>query len=68
LKNQKDIDNGNRMLFIVCDGRVKGPESDMTTDKILKEMFKDDIKETVYFENAYTTWSGEKNNVEVGYS
>lgn len=64
IKNQTDIMENKKMLFIVCDGRVKGTDSN-STDDILKQMLKEYITDTVYIRDAYTTWSGEKNNIEV---
>lgn len=32
IKNQTGITTNNKMLFIVCDGRIKGPESEITTE------------------------------------
>jgi len=67
LKAQTEIENNKKMLFVVCDGHIKGPDSDTTTNNILKTMFKDQIKESKYFENAYSTWSDEKNGLELLY-
>jgi chitin synthase len=67
IKSQTDLEINRKMLIIICDGRIKGPESNMTTDNVLKNMLKDKTTNTVYFENAYTTWTGEKNNLEILY-
>ena len=67
LKSQTDIENNKKMLFIVCDGHIKGPDSETTTNNILKTMFKDEVKESRYYKNAYTTWSDEKNSLELLY-
>lgn len=67
LTAQTDIENNKKMLFIVCDGHVKGPDSQTTTNNILKTIFKDDFKEARYFKNAYTTWSNDKNSLELLY-
>ena len=65
IKSQNDIEENKKMLFIICDGRVKGKDSNITTDSILKNILKDQITENLYFRNAYITWSGENNNIEV---
>ncbi len=69
LKKQTGVEDNKKVMLIVCDGRVKG-SSELTTDEILKVIFKDQIKKTLYFKNAYKTWLGEYNNIEVlyGYS
>lgn len=67
LKNQKDINIHKKLLFIVCDGRVKGSDSKLTTDVILKKMLENTTTQTLYFKNAYTTWTGETNNIEIIY-
>lgn len=65
IKNQDDLENNNKMLFIVCDGRVKSQNAETSTDNILKNMFKQETVNSMVFKDAYNTWSGEKNNVEV---
>lgn len=60
LKKQIGVEKNNKMMMIVCDGRVKG-SSELTTDEILKVIFKDQITNVMYFENAYKTWTGEYN-------
>lgn len=67
IKSQTDLETNKKMLFIICDGRIKGHESNMTTDNVLKNMLKDKTTNTMYFKNAYTTWTGEKNNLEILY-
>lgn len=67
LKNQKDLENHKKMMIIVCDGRVKGQGSDITTDQIVKNILLENTRGTKRFENAYTTWTGDKNNVELVY-
>jgi len=70
LKKQENVENNKKMMLIVCDGRVKGTSSTKTTDEILKDLFKDQTTNTKYFKNAYKTWTGEYNGIEViyGYS
>ena len=65
LKSQTDIEENKKMLFVVCDGRVHGEDLNLTTDKILKKILKEQITERLYFKDAYITWSGENNNIEV---
>lgn len=65
LKSQNDIEENKKMLFVVCDGRVNGQDATLTTDNILKKILENQITQRLYFKDAYTTWSGEKNNIEV---
>jgi chitin synthase len=67
LKTQQKLENNKKVMFIVCDGRVKGPDSEVTTDQVLKHILKDDTVSTRFFPNAYKTWTSEYNNVEVLY-
>jgi chitin synthase len=34
LTSQNDIEENKKMLFVVCDGRVKGKDANLTTDNI----------------------------------
>lgn len=67
LKNQENVKIHNKLLMIICDGRVKGPGSESTTDNILKGMLENNTTRTFNFADAYTTWTGEKNNIELIY-
>jgi chitin synthase len=65
LKIQTDIETNKKMMFVVCDGRIRGSNSDMSTDNILKRIFSNDTVQHINFKNAYTTWTGEQNNLEI---
>lgn len=65
LKKQIKIENNKKMMIIVCDGRVNGSGSNLSTDEILKVILMDNITDTIYFKNAYKTWTGDYNSVEV---
>lgn len=56
LKSQNDIEENKKMLFVVCDGRVKGKDASLTTDDILKKLLKDQIIERLYFRDANVVW------------
>lgn len=65
IKSQRDIEENKKMLFVICDGRVKGKDCDLTTDHILKKMLKEQTTDSFYFKDAYKTWTGETNNIEL---
>lgn len=67
LKNQKELERHKKLLLVICDGRVKGSGSESTTDIILKGMFENNTTHTINYNNAYTTWTGEKNHIELIY-
>lgn len=66
--NQNNIENNKKILIICCDGISTGKGNDRPTSQILQEhIFKDYINETIYFPNAYKTWTDEYNNVTLSY-
>lgn len=73
LTYQSDIDIHKRAMFIVCDGKVKGTDSDKTTDVILRDILRGECglnaftTGEVVFRSAYKTWSGEPNDLEIVY-
>ena len=67
LKNQTGIEGHKKVLMIVCDGKVRGSTSEISTDKILKEMLQESAFGSLTFTNAYKTWSGEHNTIEIIY-
>lgn len=66
--NQNNIENNNKILIVCCDGMSTGKGNDRPTNQILQDqIFKDYIIETVYYKNAYKTWTNEYNNVYLSY-
>ncbi len=61
LINQKNIEFDNRLLFIVCDGCVKGTGNELSTDKILKKIL--NIHDTADYYD-YNTWDNKTNIVK----
>jgi chitin synthase len=57
----------NKILIICCDGMVTGKNNCMSTNKILEQILKDYIIETIYYKDAYKTWTNEYNNVYLSY-
>jgi chitin synthase len=62
LVNQNNTIDDKRLLFIVCDGMVKGVNNELSTDKILKKILK--INETADYYD-YMTWDNTTNIVKV---
>jgi chitin synthase len=61
LVNQKNVEFDNRLLFIVCDGCVKGIGNDLSTDKILKKIL--NIHDTADYYD-YNTWDNKTNTIK----
>ena len=58
LMEQRQVKNDNRLILIICDGKVKGAGNPLTTDATLKDLLHAEGP-GVYYE--YTTWDGVHN-------
>lgn len=66
LTSQTAMDMHNKVMIIVCDGRVKGSGENNTTDHILtQDILKDNICNTVRIENAYNCWDGSRMHIDI---
>jgi chitin synthase len=66
--NQNNIENNKKILIICCDGVSTGKGNDIPTSQILQDqIFRDYIYETIYYPNAYKTWTNEYNGVTLSY-
>jgi chitin synthase len=63
LSFQKNVFKDNKLLFIICDGKVKGPNNQLTTDKILKKILNVNNDSFDYYD--YTTWDNSTNIIQV---
>lgn len=64
--NQTPWGNQPRLLFIICDGKIKGRNNILGTDKILTEIiFKEHIIYSTVFPEAYRTWNNNWRNLEI---
>lgn len=64
--NQTPWGNQPRLLFIICDGKIKGQNNILETDKILTEIiFKEHIIYSTVFPEAYRTWHNNWRNLEI---
>ena len=67
LKAQKNVDKNQKLMIVICDGKVMS-EDGMSTDKILvKKIFKNDISFQCIFLEAYKTWDESWNTVDFYY-
>ncbi len=58
--------NDDRIMIIVCDGKVKGMGNNISTDRILiEELLSENISEKTTFTKAYLTWNNKYNNLDV---
>ena len=65
LSNQILSHNDNKLMIIICDGKVIGKGNTKTTDKILVEnILKNNISDKISFQEAYSTWDTEYNNLD----
>ena len=65
LSNQILSHNDNKLMIIICDGKVIGKGNTKTTDKILVEnILKNNISDKISFPEAYVTWDTEYNNLD----
>lgn len=58
LMEQRVVKDDNRLIMIICDGKVKGSGNALRTDAILKELLQ--IEGMGYY-YEYTTWDGTNN-------
>lgn len=66
LQNQVAMDRHKRLLFIVCDGRVKGSGESKGTDELLSEdILKNHTTHRFTIEMAYRCWDNTYMNVEI---
>lgn len=64
--NQMQIHNHDKILTIVCDGKVHGKGNPYSTDKILvDDILKNYITEEKAIANAYLTWENKYNDVQL---
>jgi chitin synthase len=66
LINQDNMQLHKRMLFIVCDGRVKGARTEKSTDLILKEDILTNCI-SIKLQRAYKCWNDTFMNIELLY-
>jgi chitin synthase len=62
LVEQRTVPHDKRLIVIICDGKVKGAGNAFSTDILLKNLLQLEETGTQY---TYTTWTGEKNRVQV---
>jgi chitin synthase len=58
LMEQRIVKKDNRLILIICDGKVKGAGNTLSTDAILKELLK---TEGMGYYYEYPTWDGTNN-------
>ena len=57
LTNQVLTDKDKKVIFIVCDGKIKGKGNSKSTDRILiEDILEGNISSKIQFDSAYTTW------------
>ncbi|KAF2273519.1 uncharacterized protein EI97DRAFT_383471 [Westerdykella ornata] len=56
LVEQKGIDNHKKAIFIICDGRVRGPGMTETTGDCLLNTILTEKTSTIHMKNAYLAW------------
>lgn len=67
IKAQRNVEHNQKLLIVVCDGKVMS-EDGLSTDKILiKKIFRNDISFQCVFLEAYKTWDGTWNTVDFYY-
>ena len=62
---QSKVEAHSKLLVIICDGKINSESGKgLRTDKILTNIiFKDYIKESVDYANAYRTWNYDENKI-----
>jgi len=64
--NQINIENHNKFLTIVCDGKVQGKGNLYSTDKILvNDIFKNYITRSEYINDAYIIYENKCNDIHL---
>jgi len=54
----------NKLLIIICDGKVKGSGNNKSTDRILTEDILNNTNNNIFIK-AYKSWDGEYNNLDI---
>jgi len=66
LSNQILSYNDDKIMLIVCDGKIKGKGNNKSTDEILvQELLSENISAKTSFRNAYMTWDNKYNHLDV---
>ncbi|CAI6095096.1 unnamed protein product [Clonostachys chloroleuca] len=67
LVNQVGIESNQKVIMIICDGRVRGPGMAKTTAQYLNEDILIDQVHHEKISKAYTAWGGQSMDVEVSW-
>ena len=63
---QQMIDSNKKLLIIMCDGKIKNPDSVATTDKLLTNyIFFNSIENVYNIHKAYKTWDNTWEDLEI---
>ena len=65
LTNQLTYCNDEKLIFIVCDGKVKGKGNDISTDYILIDKIFENNLYKKRIKKAYITWDGNSNDIDL---
>lgn len=66
LTNQVLTDKDKKVIFIVCDGKIKGKGNLKSTNRILiEDILKKNISNKIQFDSAYTTWDTTTNDLDM---
>ncbi|KAI5928813.1 chitin synthase-domain-containing protein [Camillea tinctor] len=65
LVNQTHIDQHQKAILVVCDGKVRGPGMEKTTAQYLNEDIFVDSVERRTIRSAYIAWDGQSMDVEI---
>jgi len=63
---QKNINLNKKLLVVICDGKIKNPDSVTTTDRLLTDyIFFNKIQNNYNLNCAYKTWDNKWNNLTI---
>ena len=65
LVNQKNIDEHDKLMVIICDGKVHGGGNNKKTNEILLDIFGEYISNHKQIDESYITWHDQHNNTNV---
>lgn len=65
LVNQVDIDQHQKAIMVICDGKVRGPGMEKSTGQYLNEDILVDQTERRTLKSAYVAWDGQMMDIEI---
>jgi chitin synthase len=66
LSEQILTEKDNKMMIIICDGKIRGKGNNKNTDRILiEDILNNNISQKKQFKNAYITWDNKTNNLDI---